>query len=399
MKKRLLLKIIYLFYCAMTHLPLSWLECNEKPLAQAVLDWNQHADSRNLQAWLAMSNRGVGDIAKVSTEQIQSFVQGVLAFKDYGTADSYSLPMDWPVESIEQTQALRDIMLQVPAWEDQANEDLNSPNELGIKQLLYPLDSHKDILASNAYSPGTEAFRMHLGMTSNAEWWRKLPLWSQEEKDIFENSNAWEHLMLQVLAQPHSEQGTRLALIAQPLEALQKERRNEGEKSSIFVAPTMSQVLASNVQGKMALALWQALHCPRDAIPEPSWWEHWDAWCNDDQQAAELALATICLARMARFEFGSQDEMLRKTLARLASLREPPANYSIAAMNTERKKYADWTMDELAARAMPVETRTLRFFEGLAPHHDQLLLHYQTLQQKPQPQLGSSEFSMGDLVG
>lgn len=381
----------------MKNSPLSWLECSEKTLAQAVDDWDAHRNPRVLEAWLAMSNRDVGDIDYIAPEKMHTFVQGVLEL-DYKAAAAYHLPMEWPLESIEKTQILRDIMVLVPAWREQAREDLNSPNELSIGQLLYPLEEHKRILASNRYTPGTEATRMHLGMPPNNAWWRRLPLWTEEERDTYAQSNTWEHLLKKVLANPHPEQGTRLGLIFPFLEAQQKNQAMTNGVTPVFSSPTVEQVLDSAVQGKMALALWQALNCPRNAIPDPSWWSHWDKWCRDEQPRAELALATMLLARAVRFELGNQEHMLRMTLVRLASLREPPENFSILNMNAERKKYASWSLDDLAERTFPVESRTLRFFEGLADSKEQLLLHYQALQEKTQPTLGLPESVLRDFL-
>lgn len=380
----------------MTFLPLSWLESSQKPLAQAVLDWSIHQDSRALRAWLASSNRKIGDIEQVTPEKMQSFVQGVLDLHPTA-AMAYHLPMEWPAESIERTRVLRELMLLVPAWREQASESLNSPNELGIMQVLYPTEEAKAILASNHYTPGTEAWRMHLGMKSNPVWWRKLPLWTQAEKDEQAKSNAWGHLLREVLAESHPEQGTRLALLSQPMAGLQRDRQNNGESPSAFGSPTPQQVLDSNIQGKMALALWQALNCPRDAIPEPSWWAQWDQWCQTDQKPAELALASLLLSKIASVE-GDSDHTLRQTLVRLVSLRSPPENYSITSMYNERKKYADLSMDALLERTMPMESRTLRLFEGLATGREQLLLHYQSLQEETQPKLGLTEIAFGELL-
>ena len=361
-----------------------------------MLDWSANQDSRALRAWLVSSNREVGGIDAVSPEQMHAFVQGVLGL-EHAAATAYHLPMEWPVKSIGSTQVLREIMLLVPAWREEASEELNSPQELGPKQLLYQTQEAKSVLASNAYTPGTEAWRMHLGMGSNPAWWRKLPLWTQAEKEAQEKSNAWEHLLRQVLAEPHPEQGTRLALISQPLEALQKEKRDNHEPPGAFVAPTPQQVVASNIQGKMALALWQALNCPRDAIPEPSWWTEWDLWCQTEQKPAELALASLLLSKIASFD-GDSDHMLRQTLVRFVSLRSPPENYSIASIYKERAKYASLSMDALLERTIPVESRTLRLFEGLATGREQLLLHYQALQEETQPKLGLTQAAFGELL-
>lgn len=376
----------------------SWLDYSTKSLAQTVFDWNSQHDVQALEAWLLQSNGHVGPYASIeflTPELMAEFVQGVEQCSDEAIR-AYQLPIDWPRETILQTQILRDGMLNVEPWSEQADEDTRGANELGFVQLLYPTQRSQQMLASSMYSPSTEALRLHLGMPVNDAWWQRLPLRSQAEKDLHQQSCGWENLLREILARPEPKQGLRIALMMELLRLQAQERKEQGEQS-VFVEPTVAHVLASNIEGKMALALWQALNCPRDKIPESSWWTQWDEWCNTEPEEAQLALATLLLVRTGPCTVDQVNSISRHVVERLVSLRDPPVTYALAHVFSERKKYASWSIDELVGRTLPVKNRTLRFFDGLGTVQEQLLCNYEALLQKTQPKLGFDDVALDHL--
>ena len=379
--------------------PFTWLDQRPQTLAQAVLSWNKTHDIHALEAWLLGGHRKVGDIAVLTPERMESFVQGVMQCSPE-SVQAYNLPLEWPRESILQTQPVRDALMRVPAWSSSIYEEDENGGfaKLATHACLYP-DAHVQAqLTSGNYGPLTESVRLWLGFDLNPAWWDKLPFWSHEQHDKYNGSMDWERLMERVLERPHPNQGLHLALLLEPVRAVQRARKDVGQESSVFEEPTAEQILASDLQDKMPFVFYAAVACPRDKVPKPSWFKAWDAWCQTEPEQAQLAAITVLLARLVAV--GTGDAHMRSMLIRLASLRDPPPNFGIAYTQQERKKYEGWTVDELLEHALPVNDRTVHLFDGLGSYQEQLSLQYLQMKEKTRQGPGFDDAQMGnDLFG
>lgn len=380
--------------------PFTWLDQRPQTMAQAVLAWNETRNVRALEAWLLGGHRKVGDIAVLTPERMESFVQGVMQCSDESVR-AYSPPLEWPTESIVQTQPIRDALMRVPAWSTSVyEEDENGGSfaKLASHACLYPDANVQSLLASGSYGPLTESTRLWLGFDLNPVWWEKLPFWSHEQHEQYKGSLDWERLMQSVLERPHPNQGVHLALLLEPVRLVQRAQRELGYGPSIYEEPTVADILASSIQDKMALVFYAAIACPRDKLPNPSWWKTWDAWCQAEPEQAQLAITTVLLARLT--SVGSGGNHLRSMLVRAASLRDPPPNFGIAYTRQEQKKYEGWSVDELLEHALPVNDRTVHLFDGLASYEDQLTLQYMQMKEKTRPGPGFDDAPLGnDLFG
>lgn len=379
--------------------PFTWLDQRPQTMAQAVLAWNETRNVHALEAWLLGGHRKVGDVSVLTPERMESFVQGVMQCSDE-CVRAYSLPLEWPTESIVQTQPARDALMRVPAWSSSIYEEDEKGGfaKLASHACLYPDANVQSLLASGRYGPFTESIRLWLGFDLNPTWWDKLPFWSHEQHDIYRGSMDWERLMEQVLAKPHSHQGSHLALLLEPVRAVHRARKEMGDTSSVFEEPTVEQILASGIQDKMPFVFYAAVSCPRDKVPNPTWWKTWDAWCQAEPEQAQLAATTVLLARLVAV--GTGDNHMRSMLIRAASLRDPPPNFGIAYTQQERKKYEGWSVDELLEHALPVNDRTVHLFDGLSSFQDQLTLQYLQMKEKTRPGPGFDDVPLGnDLFG
>ena len=352
--------------------PLSWLDYSRNTLADMVVA-SDKASVNDVTAWLLSNPRDVGDMDAVSVEQMAAFIALVQQCSPLAT-DAYELPCQWSARSIDKTQVFREMMLNVEIWRYKATPEKNDEREMDFTQLLYPTEAAKAILSTGIYSPNVEASRLYLGMAPNALWWNRLPLWGMPEIDKYTRSLGWEYLRRELTSCPHAEQGLRIALAS-----MRETNSGSPTKSSVLQSPSVPQIIASNVEGKMPLALWQALHCSRDNIPDPAWWQHWDAWVQEKPEQAQLSLTSLFLAKIYGLQSDLGSRVLRTSLIRLVSLRDPPATFSIANLALETKKYDHLSMDALLEKTLPIPNRTLCLFESLDAYRNQLLLHYQKL--------------------
>lgn len=386
---------------------LSWLDFNPRTWSQAIQDWHVHHDQVALNAWLVSGRHPVGDVQGLTEPLVQEFVNALKQCDDF-LLEECDLPVDWPVNSMAQTQCFRDILSQV-SWphleypqggsEELADSAQASSARIGLLPLLYPSKEIKTRLAVGNYDFNTEHLRLSLGFALNEVWWKRFPLRPQPTEDNPLQSGVWSNLLGSVLRQNHPRKGLYAALLFEEIKTQERPQRERGDDPPLAL-PTIEQILASNVPGKMSMALSQALYCPRDKIPDPKWWNAWDAWCEEEPREAQLALVSLLLNRVGGLEPAPDagDTSTRQALVRLASLRHPPASYSIANLMGERQKYSGWTLDELVEYALPVAERSFCLFDGIASCQEQLILSYQNLQQQPQPELGLDSEQLGSLL-
>lgn len=340
-------------------------------------------------------HRRVGDISVLTPERMNSFVQGVMQCSDE-SVQAYDVPLEWPPESIVQTQPIRQALMQVPAWSSSVYEEDENGGfpKLASHACLYPDAKVQAMLASGNYGPLTESVRLWLGFDLNPAWWDKLPFWSHAQHDQYKGSMDWERLMERVLDKPHPNQGLHLALLLEPVRSVQRARKERGEDGSVFEEPTVEQILASGIQDKLPFVFYAAVSCPRDKVPNPIWWKTWDAWCQAEPEHAQLAATTVLLARLTAV--GTGDGHMRNMLTRTASLRDPPPNFGIAYTQQERKKYEGWSVDELLEHALPVNERTVCLFDGLGSYQEQLTLQYLQMKEKTRPGPGFDDVPLGN---
>lgn len=381
----------------MPNTSLSWLDFNARTLSQAVQHWHLHHDEVALGAWLLSGHHVVGDVTVLTAPLMQEFVEGIKRC-DMDNVGSCPLPTDWPKHSMEETQYLRDILTQVH-WDHMTVDQPENVISMGLLNVLYPSPEHRHALATGNYSADTEHSRLYIGFPMNDMWWQRLPLMNQADREANKEYGRWSNLLSSVAGQDHPRKGLYMALLLEPAKELEKEQLERCDDLT-FLVPSIEQIIQSNVPGKMAMAMSQAVYCPRDKIPDPQWWTSWDDWCAQEPQEAQLALASLLLSRVGDLEAAPDagDLATRNGLVRMASLRNPSASYSIAHVMSERRKYEHYSLDELLEMALPISERQFRLFEGIASCQEQLILCYQKLQQQPQPELGLNGEQMGDLL-
>lgn len=343
-------------------------------LAQAIDTWTIRRDSKQLERWLQSHPTKAGGIELITPLKMEDFMKGVLACSAESRS-SYYPPSDWPTESFEETQLYRDALMRIPEFYNNIESD--ESHTVSIAQLMYQTHSYKQAMIGNLYSPSIEYMRLSCGMKPNKDWWMLIPLRQNDMDEI--STTRWQSVLPILLQQNMEQQGLILAIAIHFLWRVEHRYTD----NDLFKNPKPLEVLSTPIKDKEILALWCAWNCDRADVPSPTWWQEWDLYCKDKPEKAEYAITVLLALRVGLQPHYDCDATIRSALIRLASLREPPENYSMLNVMATRKKYKERNLNDLLDIILPINTPGLRFYEPLGSYSDQLMLHYHRLDYAP----------------